>query len=89
MLAVTYVLASGEKHARRLADLVLAGRIPPMATSREELVELRLRHPLPLIGQQIPYAVYTGLASPQSKRLDSGDWATEVCRAIEERSHEL
>lgn len=82
IVSVTYVLANGEEQAKRLAAAVQAGRVPPMARSLEELRTLRFSHPLPMIGQLIPFAVYTGLASHRSKRLDSGDWAADVERHL-------
>lgn len=87
IVRVDYVLATGEEHARRLARAIECGMIPPMAATIAELVALRFLHPVPMIGSLIPFAVYTGLQSSASKRLDSGDWATEIARAFQERSH--
>lgn len=77
IISVAYVLASTEDQARKLAALVVAGTIPPMARSREELVALRFAHPLPMIGQLLPFAVYTGLRSHASK-LSAGTWGDDV-----------
>lgn len=86
---VHYVLASSEDHARRLARAVHSGAIPPMARNRQELTDLRLLHPVAMIGSIIPFAVFTGLEKALPSRLVSGDWAAEVRSMFEqqERTH--
>lgn len=82
-----YVLAAGADHARDLAKRIDRGHMRPFASNLAELLALRDLHPVPMLGRLIPFAVYMGLANEPSKRLDSGDWATEVSRALQERTH--
>ncbi len=82
---VYYVLARSESNARDLATAIARGIIPAMAQNRAELLALRDLHPLPMLGSVLPFAVFTGLANGATSRLDSGDWATEVCNAIRRR----
>lgn len=70
VIGVHYVVATTGSAAERIAELIWAGTLPPIARTAAEAIALADLHPGGMIPQPRAYRVYTGLARTKSSLLE-------------------